>query len=109
MISSLENLYTLFGRMDEEGWDIHSMLNWGFFFVDADKLNLQAVYKELKEKDYVMESIDLSTDGKWTLHVSKPDILTPEKLHKRNIAFNKLAEFCSNLGVPIFGCRGDRN
>jgi len=33
-------------------------------------------------------------DTEWTLHASKIDTLTPELLHKRNIAFNELADYC---------------
>ena len=33
------------------------------------------------------------------LTVSKIDILTAEKLHKRNIAFNELAKFC---GIDLY-------
>jgi len=85
--------------MSYDGWDVHSKLKWGFFFVDADKEKLMAAYEELEEKDYVLESICSSDDGKWTLHASKVDILTPDKLHRRNIAFNELAEYC---GVELY-------
>jgi len=30
----------------------------------------------------------------WTLYVTKIDILSPEKLHKRNLAFDHLADHC---------------
>ena len=72
----------------------HSLqLKMGIFFVDSNKDRLSKVYNELKTKDYVLEKIYL-IDGKWTLHTSKIDILTPEKLHRRNLAFNELGENC---------------
>jgi hypothetical protein len=95
MISSIDNLVAIFDKMSKDGWDIRSKLKWGFFFVDTDKGKLKAVYEELKEKDYVLESIYSSDESKWTLHASKVDTLTPEKLHRRNIAFNELDEYCS--------------
>ena len=70
-------------------------------FVDKDKNRLLQVFEELKEKNYILVDIDKvdDTDELWTLHASKIDILTAEKLHKRNIAFNELAEYC---GVEIY-------
>jgi hypothetical protein len=41
-----------------------------------------------------IESIDLMDDDFWRLHITKIETLTPELLHKRNIAFNELAKHC---------------
>jgi hypothetical protein len=95
MISSLENLETLFSKMQSDGFNTNSPLKWGFYFVDSNKEKLEIVYDELKEKDYIKEGIfEINGEAKWTLHASKIDTLTPEKLHKRNLAFNDLADYC---------------
>jgi hypothetical protein len=41
-----------------------------------------------------MESLHEADDKSWVLQVSKSEVLDPEKLHKRNISFNQLAEYC---------------
>ena len=95
MISSLDNLLDMFKKMNDIGFNTSAPLKWGFYFVDADKGKLQSVFNVLKDNNYLLEDIYLSDDKNWTLHVSKIDILTPEKLHKRNNAFNELADYCN--------------
>ena len=95
MDTNLERLTEIFNKMQADGWNIQSNLNWGFFFVDPDKEKLKRVYEELKDNNYVLEDIYQPDDEEfWTLHVSKIETLTSEKLHKRNIAFNELADYC---------------
>ena len=48
----------------------------------------------MEQHDYKVENFEKNDGNEWTLKVSKIDILTPEKLHKRNIAFNELAGYC---------------
>ncbi len=82
--------------MVKNGWDTNSPMKWGFFFYDKDKENLHAVYAELEESGYTLEDIYQveDNDNYWTLNATKIDTLTPEKLHKRNLAFNDLADYC---------------
>lgn len=95
MNSSIEKLIEAFDNMKSNGFDIDGPLNWGFYFVDKNKKNLKALFDELEEKNYILIDIyKIDGSDKWTLHASKIDILTPEKLHKRNNAFNDLADFC---------------
>ena len=96
MIPNLDNLIELFHKMQADGFDTNSPLKWGFYFVDTDKEKLKRVFLELKDKNYILEKIYLvdDSDTEWTLHASKIDTLTPEKLHKRNMAFNELADYC---------------
>ncbi|MEI9807982.1 MAG: ribonuclease E inhibitor RraB [Bacteroidota bacterium] len=100
MISGLDNLIKLFHEMQADGWDTNSPLKWGFYFVDSDKEKLKRLFLELKEKNYILEKIYMvdHSDSEWTLRASK-NTLTPEKLHKRNIAFNELANYC---GVSLY-------
>ena len=94
MQSELARLKVIFDQMNSDGFDTSRQLKWGFFFFDSSKTKLNNLYKELKDHDYVLEDLNLMDDHKWRLHVSKKEILTPERLHKRNLAFNDLAEHC---------------
>ncbi len=93
MLPNLEKIEIAFRNMSKEGFDLNSKLKWGFFFFDSSKTKLENVFNELKDSGYSEEFSKLE-DGKWRLYVTKMDILTPEKLHKRNIAFNELASYC---------------
>lgn len=94
MVSDLERLEVIFNKMADDGFDISEPLKWGFFFFDKDKSKLNDVFNELKDHGYKKEDVNQMEDNEWRLFVTKIDILTPEKLHKRNIAFNELAEHC---------------
>ncbi len=94
MISNLNNLIGIFNKMKADGFDTALPLKWGFYFVDTDKEKLQNVFTELRDNNYILEDIYLTDDNCWTLHASKIDTLTPGKLHRRNKAFTKLADFC---------------
>ncbi|MBX2901186.1 MAG: ribonuclease E inhibitor RraB [Cyclobacteriaceae bacterium] len=93
MKSDLENIKAIFNKMSTDKWDINNDLTWGFFFVDKDYKKLSGVFEELKDKGYKKTKLDRGDDGLWTLQVSKRETLTPEKLHKRNLAFNDLADY----------------
>jgi hypothetical protein len=95
MESDLKGLKDAFEKMQKDGFKIEDPLKWGFFFIDRDKDKLVQVFEELKDHDYKLESLRKNGGGEWMLTVSKLDTLTPEKLHKRNIAFNELADYCS--------------
>jgi hypothetical protein len=95
MYSNLDRLIEAFDNMKSSGFDIYAPLNWGFYFVDKDKKKLEKLFNELKEKNYILIDIYKTDTDEWTLHASKIDTLTPEKLHKRNNAFNDLADYCN--------------
>ncbi|WP_022823102.1 ribonuclease E inhibitor RraB [Hymenobacter norwichensis] len=99
MTASFENLRDIFEKMNTEGWDTGSALKWGFFFFDKDKDKLLSLFTELENHTYHLEELHQADDGDWVLHISKLDLLTPEKLHRRNIAFNELAMHC---GVGLY-------
>jgi len=98
MKTDFPQLQDIFIKMAEDGFDTDSRLKWGFYFFDNDRTKLLEVYEELKDHDYILEGIE-EFDDEWRLYVSKLDILTPEKLHRRNIAFNELADGC---GVELY-------
>ncbi len=95
MTADLDNLLEIYSKMEAEGWNTHGPLKYGFYFVDKNEQKLKPVYEELKDQGYILEKIYLADDNQWTLHVSKIDTLTPEKLNNRNIAFNELACYCN--------------
>ena len=99
MVTSLESLQDVFNKMNNEGWNTNSMLKWGFFFFDKDQDKLLSLFTELENHTYQIEELHQTDDDDWVLHVSKLDVLTPEKLHRRNIAFNELAAHC---GVELY-------
>jgi len=99
MKTELAQLQDIFIKMVEDGFDVDSKLKWGFYFFDDDRDMLLDVYEELKDHDYVLEEIEEFEENEWRLYVSKIDKLTPEKLHRRNIAFNELAAGC---GVELY-------
>ncbi|MBF9222085.1 ribonuclease E inhibitor RraB [Hymenobacter ruricola] len=99
MNASLESVVDMFRKMEANGWDINSALKWGFFFFDKDKDKLLDVFSELEDSQYKIEELHQADAGDWVLQVSKIDTLTPEKLHRRNLAFNELAAHC---GVELY-------
>ncbi len=99
MDANFERLSELFRRMEADGFDTGRPLKWGFFFFDPTEASLHKVLEELGSHDYVVEQFEETEDAKWVLQVSKTETLTPEKLHRRNIAFNELAQF---FGVALY-------
>ncbi|MDX2045471.1 MAG: ribonuclease E inhibitor RraB [Chitinophagaceae bacterium] len=93
MNSNLERLEDVFKKMQTNSFNVEADLKWGFYFIDYQKEKLVKIFDELKENNYKIESLKLNDENLWQLHVSKIDMLTPEKLHKRNEAFNELADF----------------
>lgn len=94
MQTDLEQLRQIFLKMIKDGFDVKKPLKWSFYFVNSEKSQLEILFKELADHKYSIEKLDNSIGGKWILQVSKIDTLTFEKLHKRNIAFNELADYC---------------
>lgn len=95
MQSDLNRLIATFDKMNNDGFDTDNYLKWGFFFIDKNENNLRMLFEELEGSGYKFESIREYDKDNLMLYVIKIDILSPEKLHKRNIAFNELAEHFS--------------
>ena len=92
-----ENLKCIFNRMESDGWDVTKSLKWGFFFFSKKEENLYKIFGELSDHKYNLESIHKNEDNWWVMQVSKIEPLTYNKLHRRNIAFNELAEVYDSL------------
>lgn len=95
MQANIDTVQRIFKSMAADGFKIDEPLKWGFFFFDSDKNKLHSLYEELKDHGYERTDLVRMDDKKWRLYVTKTETLTPEKLHKRNISFNELAEHCS--------------
>ncbi|MBN1644080.1 MAG: ribonuclease E inhibitor RraB [Dehalococcoidales bacterium] len=87
----LNKVIMIFNKMKEDGWDTSTPLKWGFFFMNSELEPLKRALNELKDYNYKLESIHETDDHTWVMQVSKTEILTPEKLHARNISFKELA------------------
>ena len=97
MKCNIENIKDIFSRMKNDGWNTSCKLKWSYFFFDTNKESLNAIFEEIKERDYKLESLEKTdeNDGIWKLQLSKIEAHTPETLHKRNEAMNRLAEQCN--------------
>ena len=92
-----ENIINIFAKMASDGWNTDKPLKWGFFFFSQDEENLKLIFSELSDYGYDIESLHQIEDGNWVLQVSKTEILKSDKLHRRNIAFNELAEAYNSI------------
>ena len=87
-----ERIEQAFSVMEDAGWNISEPLEWSFFFLDRNKEKLTNLYQELKDYDYAISRLEFR-DSAWQLILVKTEILTPEKLHRRNMAFEELAHY----------------
>ena len=92
MNPDLNSINNVFAKMDSNDWGITGDLKWGFFFFSSEKGYLDQIFLELKEHSYVVENIYQNENHEWILQVSKIEVLEPEKLYRRCLAFNQLAE-----------------
>jgi len=83
----------VFQELENNGFDTASLLVWSFFFFSINKANLEQVIKELDGYGYSTEISKI--DDNYRLISTKSEILTYEKLEKRNIAFSELGEYCN--------------
>ena len=95
MQANLASVHAVFERLRADGVRIDQPLRWGFVFSDAERLPLERIFAELEGYEYHLESLRALEDGTgWVLHVTKTEVLAPDKLHRRNVSFNELAEYC---------------
>lgn len=99
MIPNEQSIVDVFGRMKADGVDTSKPLCWGFLFVHSSRERLLAVVAELDGFNYVVEDLSEHEPGEWHLYVTKTEVLSADKLHRRNVSFNELAEYC---GVDLY-------
>lgn len=95
MRANIDSVKDIFSKMESNGFDTNQLLRWGFFFIASNKRNLESLFKELENHNYKVLYLKKTDTNEWTLKVYKDDILNYEKLHKRNLAFNDLADYCN--------------
>lgn len=85
----------IFNDLAVNGIETSSLLSWSFFFFSKKKNYLKQVVNELDGYGYLTEISKF--DNEYRLIATKVEILTPQKLEKRNIAFAELANHCNVL------------
>lgn len=65
---------------------------WQYTFTSRDQITLSKFLEHLLERGYSLESLNQNNFVTWTMEVSKVEILSAEKLAKRNIKFIELVE-----------------
>ena len=78
--------------MSNDDWNIDGNLNWGFFFFDKKKKNLERLLDRLVSEGFQLNRLSETEFGDWRLHISKRETITPQELHNRNLKFNELAK-----------------
>ena len=95
MIADLASVQSAFARLAADGVDLSQPLRWSFYFADATQEALLRVFAELEDHGYSLDELRQLEDGTgWLLHVAKLEVLAADKLHRRNVSFNDLAEYC---------------
>ena len=93
MNAKFETVNAIFESMKADRFPIDEVLKWNFFFLDSSKSNLRKIYNELRAYGYKLETLEQIDSSCFRMCVSKAEKLNPEKLHRRNVAFNELAEY----------------
>jgi hypothetical protein len=81
--------------MSSDNWNVKESLNWGFYFFDIQKNKLEKIIPILMKKGFKLNGLDKLDGRNWKLWISKKEVLTPEKLHQRNLEFNELVDYYS--------------
>ncbi|TAD86856.1 MAG: hypothetical protein EAY75_06935 [Bacteroidetes bacterium] len=95
MNAKLETVNAIFESMKADRFPIDEVLKWNFFFLDSSRINLIKIYNELRAHGYNLEALEQIDSSCYRMCVSKAEKLSPEKLHRRNVAFNELADYCN--------------
>lgn len=95
MKTSLESINEMYDKMSNNGWKINEKLKWGYFFFSKSETELKNIYSELVNHQYKIEEIFKNENNYWVMQVFKIEILEPDKLFRRCVAFNELAD-CFN-------------
>lgn len=91
-MSNKNHFQEVFQKLENHGFETKSILIWSFFFYSKSKANLQKVIDELDGFGYLIKISKINDE--FRLIATKSEILTYEKLEKRNKAFFRLGEFC---------------
>ena len=92
MKSDIASIRRIFSTMERDGLDVSEPLQFGYFFFHSTAEPLLKVASWLADRDYTIADLSDRDDGTWVLNLSKVERHTPETLHQRNLAMNRLAE-----------------
>lgn len=94
-MAKINHFIGVFEDLKSKGFDTSNRLIWSFFFFNDDEIKLRKIIKELDGYGYTSELSKF--EDEYRLIVNKIEMLTPEKLEKRNMAFSELADYCDVL------------
>ena len=99
MIPTLAMIKHLFRQMRSENVDPHSVLLWGYFFVDRSRAKLEVAARQLESSGYRFVEI-FEHDAGFTLHREKAERHFDYTLNDRNF---QLDGFARVVGVRYDG------
>jgi hypothetical protein len=99
MNSDLNRLFETFKKMNDDDFDTDNYLKWGYFFVNTEKDPLLRIGEQLELQGYSIEDLLKTEDDVWQLYITKVEMLSAQKLHEKNLYFNKIAE---NNNVQLY-------
>ncbi len=94
METSQASIDGMYSKMAQNGWDTFGPLKWGYCFMAGWEEALKLIHGEIADSNYRLESLQQSEDedGGWMMIVSKVETLPADKLYRRCMAFNELAD-----------------
>lgn len=90
-LSDMEQINSIFDKVEVQGVDTKQNLLYGYFFFDKDKLKLEALKGNLLQQSYKFVELAPRSKGQFILHVEKVETLTRQELYNEEQALRKLA------------------
>ncbi|MBO9683895.1 MAG: tetratricopeptide repeat protein, partial [Flavisolibacter sp.] len=91
VIGNLEQINSIFDRMEVQGVDTKQNLLYGYFFFDKDKSKLEKLKNDLVAQSYLFVELDKKENGEYMLHVEKVEKHTRQSLREREQNLRVLA------------------
>ncbi len=101
-VFSIEEIFSIyFEHLKRRGLDIDQPLRWSFTFVDPKREKLDIILQILTKSGYRSECIKQQTSNanKWTLTVSKTEVLSMDKFRQRN---NRLQQLADHYKIELY-------
>ena len=87
----MDNINSIFDKMELQGVDTKKPLLFGYFFYDKDKSKLESLKNELIKDNYKLVRIEKTEKKEFILHVEKVEIQTRASLLDRENQLKKLS------------------
>ena len=88
----IENINSIFDKMESQGIDTKKELLYGYFFFDKYKTKLESFSKQFATENYKVVSIEKAENNIYILHIEKVEIQSRESLLETELKFEKLAK-----------------